>query len=331
MSKAIVAIGALGGTISMTKSEGEEGITSKIGAEELIKQIPELAQFAEIRAATIYRQSSCSLTFAQLFATLAWAKQQIADGAQGVVLSQGTDTIEQTAFFFDLYWDLPEPLVVIGAMRGPQAVSFDGLANLLDAVIVASDSNARERGVLVCLNDTVHEARWVRKSNTVALDTFESPIHGPVGIVCEGKVEFLRASRHPAAFPVPETFTQNVFILEHGLADDPAVVDFMVQHGTAGIVVSAVGSGHVAEPLRDALVKAVKAVPIIICSRTGSGATTVTTYGYTGSEIDLQKHGCFMGGWLNSIKARMLLLAAVWNGYSRAALVEKLDDWKKGY
>lgn len=327
MKKNTVAIAALGGTIAMTRNKEEDGMTAKIGAAELVEQIPDLDKYAEIRTETLFRQASCSLSFAQLFTVLDWAEKQRAAGGCGVVLSQGTDTIEQTAFFFDLFWAHPEPLVVTGALRGPQAPGFDGLANLRDAVIVAAAAESRKRGVLVVLNDTVHEARRVRKTHTTLPDAFQSPIHGPAGMVREGTVDYLRASRRPGIFARPCRFSEQVMLLEHGLDDDPTVLDWALAHGIDGIVVSAVGAGHVSEPLRDALVRAVRDVPVIICSRTGSGSTTKSVYGYKGSEIDLQKNGCLMGGWLPAIKARILLLAALWQGLDRKTLAARLSDW----
>lgn len=327
MNKNTVAVGALGGTIAMTRNEDEAGMTAKIGATELVARIPDLDSYAEIRTETLFRQASCSLSFAQLFTVLDWAEKQRDAGGCGVVLSQGTDTIEQTAFFFDLFWNHPEPLVVTGALRGPQAPGFDGLANLRDAVIVAATAESRGRGVLVVLNDTVHEARRVRKAHTTLPDAFQSPIHGPVGMVSEGAVDYLRASRRPGIFARPCRFSKQVLLFEHGLDDDPTLIDRALDHGIDGIVISAVGTGHVSEALRDALVRAVSDIPVIICSRTGSGSTTKSLYGYKGSEIDLQENGCLMGGWLPALKARILLLAALWQDLDRETLAARLADW----
>lgn len=327
MTKAKVAVAALGGTIAMTRDAGEAGMTAKIGAEELLERIPGLDGYAEISTETLFRQSSCSLGFAQLFATLDWVERQVATGARGVVLSQGTDTIEQTAFFFDLFWAHPEPLVVTGALRGPQAPGFDGPANLRDAVIVAAAVKSRGRGALVVSNDTVHEARRVRKTHTTRPDAFQSPLHGPVGMIGEGTVDYLRPSRRPECFARPGRFSEQVLLLEHGLDDDPAVLDWALAHGMDGIVVSAVGAGHVSEALRDALVRAVREIPVIVCSRTGSGSTTKALYGYKGSEVDLQENGCLMGGYLPAVKARILLLATLWQKLDRAALAARLSDW----
>ena len=327
MKKVKVAIAALGGTIAMTQNEGEAGMTAKIGAEELLQRIPDLDAYADISAETLFRRSSCSLAFAQLFTILDWAERQLAAGARGVVLSQGTDTIEQTAFFFDLFWTHAEPLVVTGALRGPDTVGFDGLANLRDAVIVAAAEQSHGRGVLVVLNDTVHEARRVRKFHTTRPDAFHSPMHGAVAMVGEGTVDYLRVSRRPETFARPDRFSEQVMLLEHGLDDEPAVIDWALAHGIAGVVVSAVGAGHVAEPLRDALLHAVATIPVIICSRTGSGSTAKAVYAYKGSEIDLHENGCLMGGYLPAIKARILLLAALWQGLDRAALAARLADW----
>lgn len=330
MEKPIIAIAALGGTISMTQGEGEAGITSKIGAQELVRQLPQLATIATIHTATLYKQASASLTFAQLLETLRWADKQVCDGASGVVISQGTDTIEQTAFFFDLFWPHDAPLVVMGAMRGPDAVGFDGLANLLAAVQVATEPSSRGRGVLVVMNDQIHEARRVVKENATQLDTFVSRIHGPVGVVSEGKAMYLRSSRRPGVFALPVKCEKNVLLLAHALDDDPAIVDWAMRRPVDGIVIAGVGAGHVSEAMRDALVKAAESIPVIVCSRCHSGSTTQAVYGYKGSEIDLLANGCLMGGWLPSIKMRLLLLAALWNELPLEKLRSRLADWSRG-
>lgn len=271
-NKKKLALAALGGTISMTPSE-TGGIDSKVGAEDLIAKLPELAQLADIQAETLASIGSCNITFEHLFHTLHWAETQLAKGADGIIISQGTDTLEQSAFFFDLYWQHKQPLILTGAMRGAAEVGFDGLANLMAAAITAISPDSYDRGVLTVLNDTVHNARFVTKSNTTAMHTFTSPIHGPCAIVNEGKVHYLRQNTHKPRFPIPAERKEQVQIIAHGIDDHAAdIVRYCINHPTiAGLVIEGVGSGHVAIPLRDALIEAVQTMPIIMCSRTGSG------------------------------------------------------------
>ncbi len=328
--KPYVAYAALGGTISMTPSQNG-GITSKVGAKELIAQLPQLAELVDIHAETLYRTASCSLTFEQLFTTLTWAKKQIAAGADAVVVLQGTDTIEQSAFFFDLFWDEPQPLIVTGSMRGPASVGFDGFANLLAATQTAILPQSRHRGVLVVLNDSVHNARFVEKSNTTQLHTFTSPLHSPCAIVSENDVHYLRANTIKPRFPIPDTYSEKVMLFEHSLDDDGATwIDYALAHDAGGLIINAVGSGHVMASLVKPLERAAKKIPVIVCSRTGSGSTTYATYGYAGSEIDLQQHGMLMGGWLSAVKARIFLLACLWNKLDKNEIKTMLNIWGNG-
>lgn len=325
--KPIISIGALGGTISMTGTPGSQGVSSNLGAEELARSVPGLAQAATLQLHTLARIASGSIRFQHLFDTLAWAGQQIDQGAQGVVVTQGTDTLEETAFLLDLFWNRRQPLVLMGAMRNPQMPGADGSANLLAAVQVAADDNSCDRGVLVVMNDDIHEARRVRKMHTTHVDAFVSPVFGPVGVVVEGRPQYLRDTQQRPRLPVPPAYKHKVLLLEHSLNDDPDIVSYAVSAGYAGIVVAGFGSGHASESLRDALVTAVAQVPVIMCSRTGAGSTTTAVYGYKGAEIDLQQHGILMGGWLCPRKARLLLAAALWNGLGRDALASLLAAW----
>ncbi|HLU01364.1 MAG TPA: asparaginase [Advenella sp.] len=327
--KPIISIGALGGTISMTGSPGSQGVSSNLGAEELAQSVPGLAQAATLNLHTLARIASGSIRFQHLFDTLAWAAQQIDQGAQGVVITQGTDTLEESAFLLDLFWDRHQPLVLMGAMRNPQMPGADGSANLLAAVQVAADRHSCDRGVLVVMNDDIHEARRVRKMHTTHVEAFVSPVFGPVGVVQEGRVRYLRDTPAMPRLPTPPAHADKVLLLEHSLDDDPGIVSYALDAGYAGIVVAGFGSGHASEWLRDALVAAAVQVPVIMCSRTGAGSTTAGVYGYKGAEIDLQQHGVLMGGWLCPRKARLLLGAAIWNGLHRDAIHKLLIAWSQ--
>ncbi len=328
-SKPVISIGALGGTISMTGKPGAQGVSSNLGAAELAQTVPGLDQAATLNLHTLAKIGSGSIRFQHLFDTLAWAREQIDQGAHGVVITQGTDTLEETAFLLDLLWTWREPLVLMGAMRNPQMPGADGSANLLAAVQVADAEDSRGRGALVVMNDEVHEARRVRKMHTTNVNAFGSPVHGAVGIVQENEVHYLRDTPDAPRLPVPQAFSEKVLLLEHSLDDDPDIITYAMQAGYAGIVVAGFGSGHVSERMRDALVEAAESIPVIMCSRTGAGSTTRSVYGYKGAEIDLQEHGILMGGWLCPRKARLLLSAAIWNGLEHEALTGLLAAWSQ--
>src|SRR5262245_21266668 len=168
----LVALGSLGGTITMTSTSPHSGVTPTAGADDLVAAVPGLDAVAEVHATTLRAVPSASLTFDDVLAALAWARGEVEAGAAGVVLVQGTDTLEETAYLLDLFWERAEPLVVTGAMRPPQHAGADGPANLLASVATAVSPQMHDAGVVVVLDDEVHAASRVRKTDSTALHAF---------------------------------------------------------------------------------------------------------------------------------------------------------------
>src|SRR5690606_38763725 len=170
----------------------------RLDAAALVDRVPQLGALAALRTTTVCNKPSPSVEVADVLAALAWARAQVDGGAAGVVVTHGTDTLEETAYLLDLLWDRAEPLVVTGAMRQADVPSTDAPANLLAAARVALDPEARGRGVLVVLDDAVHLAARVTKESSTALDAFVSPGTGPVGRLHEHEPRF-HAPAGPAA------------------------------------------------------------------------------------------------------------------------------------
>ncbi|MEQ5842045.1 asparaginase [Paraburkholderia acidicola] len=327
MTRPLVAIASLGGTISMTPSDAAGGAVPKLDAAQLVAAVPGLGALAELSTASLSQLPSASLGIEQLLACLAWAAEKIAGGARGVVLTQGTDTIEETAFFLDLYWPHPEPLIITGAMRTPLSAGADGPANLLAAVQVAIDDESRGRGVLVVMNDTVHRARWVCKSDSLSVQTFVSPDGGPAGRVVEGRPEYFHAPGHRSLVPPPTRPFPKVAVIPALLGDDGDLAAAALDLGYEAIVVSAFGAGHVSFGFAEQIERLAKAVPVVIASRTGAGATASRTYGFAGSEVDLARRGALLAKWLHPLKARLLLGALLAAGTPREQIPEALARW----
>ena len=175
-----------------------------------------------------------------------WAAEAVADGADGAVLVQGTDTIEETAFLLDLVWRRAEPLVVTGAMRNAAAAGPDGPANLLAASVVAGSAAARDRGVMVVLDDHAHAAARVRKTDSTALHAFSSPPFGPLGRVHEGGVSFVAPPGRRSALAAPaEDAAPRVALLETHLGDRGELLRTVAEQGYDGVVLAGFGVGHV--------------------------------------------------------------------------------------
>lgn len=321
MTRALVAIGSLGGTITMTGAEGS-GVTPTLGADDLVAAVPGLERVAALEATTLASLPGSSLSFADVFAALRWADAVVAHGASGVVLIQGTDTLEETAYLLDLHWSHPEPLVVTGAMRAPGAAGADGPANLLASVRVAASPLGRSLGVVVVMNDEVHAAALVRKAHASKLAAFTSPDFGPIGMLIEERLVLgRRPGRWPALqAPAPGT-DPRVVMIDACLGDDGALLRLARSGGFAGAVVSAFGAGHVSFGLAEAISDAVDGcgdttgdttgaqMAVVFASRTGAGTTLGDTYAFNGSERDLISRGAVPACWLDPYKARILLWA----------------------
>jgi L-asparaginase len=325
-----IAIGALGGTICMTVDDTTAGALPRLTAEQLVAAVPSLERVANISAQTLLQLPSPSLSMADVLKSLAWAESRIAEGADGVVLIQGTDTLEETSFLLDLLWTHPQPLVLTGAMRTPSAAGAEGPANILAAVICAADAASRDRGTLVVMNDTIHEARWVRKSNTMSVETFESPVIGPAGMVLEGIAQYIRLplKRYRHRFGVPD-LSVRVALVESCLDERGGMLDAVANDGYRGIVVAGYGAGHVSEYEAMRIEALLPRLPIVVASRTGSGSTAARTYGFVGSEIDLARRGALFAGWLAPRKARLLLWLLTATGTPRDAYADAFDFWKR--
>jgi L-asparaginase len=302
-----LAIAALGGTMSMQARNAGEGVIPTVSGETLLASVPELTTLTRVTIETLGLLPSASLDFEFLLSVLSWAKYQVEQGAIGVVITQGTDTLEETAIFFDYLWNHDEPLVLTGAMRSAAQVGADGPANLLDASRVALSENSRQRGVQVVMNGQIHPACSVRKTDSLALQAFSSPVFGPAGLLVEGTVRYLRQPAHRMLLPLPHQTTQKIALLEASLSADTLLLENILKLGYDGLVIAGFGAGHVSESWAGAVEKIAERIPVIIATRTGSGSTAQSSYGFIGSEMDLIRKGSSMAGFLCPRKARILL------------------------
>lgn len=302
-----LAIAALGGTVSMQVRNAGEGVIPTVSGETLLSSIPELTTMARVTVETLGLLPSASLDFEFLLSVLSWANFQVKHGAVGVVIIQGTDTLEESAAFFDYLWSHNAPLVLTGAMRSAAQPGADGPANLLDACRVALAQNSHQRGVQVVMNGQIHHARNVRKTDSLALQAFSSPIVGPTGLLLEDRIHYLRAPVQRTALPLPKKTSQKVAMLEATLSADTLLLENIVALGYDGLVIAGFGAGHVSQSWATVIEQIAKVIPVIIATRTGSGSTAQASYGFAGGEMDLIRKGALMAGFLCPRKARILL------------------------
>lgn len=327
-----VSVLSLGGTIAMTSS-AQGGVVPTLTGEALVAAVPSLAAVAQVEACSFRQVPGAHLQFSDLEALARQVRELHAAGRDGFVVTQGTDTIEETAFALDrLLSDIEAPVIVTGAMRNPTVPGADGPANLLAAVRTAASAGARGQGCLVVMNDEVHAARFVRKAHTSSPAAFMSPGMGPIGWVCEGRVRLLVKLPHvPPVSGTQAPRDRRVGLVTIGLGDDGSMLRAMLYAGLDGIVVEATGGGHVAPGVAEALGEAAKEVPVVLASRTGAGETLASTYGFTGGEMDLQRRGLIRSGWLDGLKARVLLGLLLRRNEAGGDLVEQtFQPWGGG-
>lgn len=302
-----IAVIAMGGTIAMTP-DASGGVVPTLTADDLLAAVPGLAELdVEITARTLFSLPSPSITFAHLRSLVDAIQAELAAGAAGIVVTQGTDTIEETAFFLDLTVPSPAPIVVTGAMRHPSLAGPDGPANLLAGIQVAISTTARGLGTLVVFADEVHAARLVRKTHTASTGAFVSPGFGPLGLVVEGTPRLLTTPGPRHCLPVGPRLTEvRVAVIPMSLGDDGSLLR-CVDHTFAGLVLAGVGAGHVPKSVVPLVTEVAARIPVVLASRAGAGAMFTRTYSYPGSERDLISHGLIPSGFLDPHKARILL------------------------
>lgn len=319
MVKSKISVGALGGTICMSSDGKDSGVKPKFSAKDLISAVPGIEKLADLSAKTLLSVASGSIKIKDLIDVYKWAKNEVKNGASGIVVTQGTDTLEESSFFMDLIWDEDIPFIMTGAMRNPDEISADGPANIEASILTALDKNSKNRGVLVVLNNTIHSAKWVHKTNTFSLETFMSINAGIQGKVIEGSVEYINFPVKREIFRCPKTGDiPQIAIIESALGDDATMIQLIKNSPFEGLIISSYGAGHVSIDMMKGLEDL--EIPVIIASRTGSGKTATKTYGYYGSETTLQDNGCVMSGWLSPYKARILLIILMANKIEKAKI-----------
>jgi L-asparaginase len=319
-----VTVISLGGTISSARAPDSGLASPRLGAGELVAAVPELRSLASIDVVDLARLPSNDLSFALATQLVDEIAKAVHGGADGVVVTQGTDTIEEMSFFLDLTVASDLPVVVTGAMRHAEVIGADGAANFLQAVRVAAAPHARGLGALVVLNDEIHSALTVRKAHTTAVQAFCSPDVGPLGWVTEDVV-YVRNRPYPrVVIPLRADAQVKPVPMVTATFDDDGWWLAGVEAGAApGLVVEGLGGGHVPGRVFDALTDLAARIPVLLTSRTGHGVVLTSTYGgFRGSETTLIESGLIPAGTLDGRKARVLLSVALAAGWDRGRIAD---------
>jgi len=319
---------ATGGTIAGAQAtQADAGYKSgAFSVDDLIKAVPQLKNIAEMSGEQVANIGSQTMNY-EVWLKLAARVNEVlqSDDVDGVVITHGTDTMEETAYFLSLVVKSDKPVVLVGSMRPATAISADGPINLYNAVALAGSPQAKGRGPLVVLNDTIHYAREAQKMHTTHMDTFESPNRGIAGVMNTGKANFYSyiSTRHTtnSEFSIEGLTAANmprVVVVYSYVNLGGEIIDALVANGVKGIVLAGVGDGNTTDAALAALARAAqKGVAVVRCSRTGSGIVDRNV------EVNDDKLGLIAGMELSPQKARILLTL----GLTKTSDVKRLQQF----
>jgi L-asparaginase len=316
-----VTILATGGTIagsSASKTDTTGYKAGAVGIDTLIAAVPEMAQVADVKGEQISNTISGDVDDKVLL-TLSKRVNQLLNqqGQQGVVITHGTDTLEETAFFLDLTVNSKQPVVMVGSMRPATAISADGPMNLLEAVTLATAKQAENRGTMVVLNDRIGSAFYTSKTNSTTLDTFKATEPGYLGLFVSGQPKFYYTAAQPIDkryFDVSKlTSLPKVEILYSYQAQDTAILDAALSNGAKGIIIAGNGNGNVSTKMEAAIGKLHKqGIPVVMSTRTGAGYVSTKSF-------------AIGAGFLNPQKSRVLLQLALASGADLPQIASYFD------
>ena len=319
MAKPTIHIFALGGTIAMVPDQ-HGGARPALSATDIIAAAPGIDDLANIHAHDFRSVASANLSFEDLIDLAKEVNALLSDGADGVVVTQGTDVLEESAFALDLMVD-GGAAIFTGAMRHSGLEGSDGPANLANAVRLAATIERPVAGALVVMNGEIHAPSQVRKVHTSSFGAFASAENGPLGRIDGTGVEW--------AGPIPQTPNISPGSIS-GIAriayyaavmdDRSAILQTIADGDFDGLVVAAFGGGHVAEETADLLAAMTGNMPIVLASRTGAGRILENVYAYKGAEIDLISRGLIPARNLDARKSRVFLTLALGAGWSLAEI-----------
>lgn len=299
-----------GGTIAMEEDK-ETGVVQPGAQNPLLKFIPNLEEDIDLIVEDVFHLPSPHMTPNEMLQLQVMIDEKVKnDNVQGVVITHGTDTLEETAYFLDLTVQADVPIIVTGAMRSSNELGADGLYNFLSAVKVASSEEAKGKGVLVVLNDEIHCATNVTKTHTSNVATFQSPQYGPVGMVTKRGVVFHQALVHHEKYAVTQ-ITKNVVVLKAYAGMDDTLLAAIEQLPVDGIIIEALGQGNLPPRTLPALQRLIdKDIPVVLVSRCFNGIVQ-DVYSYEGGGKQLKNMGVIFTYGLNAQKARIKLLVGL--------------------
>ncbi|HDP3095982.1 TPA: asparaginase [Staphylococcus aureus] len=307
-----------GGTISMSQDQSNKVVTNDINPISMHQDV--INQYAQIDELNPFNVPSPHMTIQHVKQLKDIILEAVTNKYyDGFVITHGTDTLEETGFLLDLILGIEQPVVITGAMRSSNEIGSDGLYNYISAIRVASDEKARHKGVMVVFNDEIHTARNVTKTHTSNTNTFQSPNHGPLGVLTKDRVQFHHMPyRQQALENVNDKLNVPLVKAYMGMPGD--IFSFYSREGIDGMVIEALGQGNIPPSALEGIQQLVSLnIPIVLVSRSFNGIVS-PTYAYDGGGYQLAQQGFIFSNGLNGPKARLKLLVALSNNLDKAEI-----------
>lgn len=306
-----IAIIFTGGTISMKIDPNLHAAVPALTSEEIVNMIPNIENLAKIEVINYGNIPSPHITPSMMLEIGKIVEKTInRHDITGVVITHGTDTLEETAYLLDLLIKTSKPIVFLGAMRNSSELGYDGSSNLAAGLCTAISDNAKNKGVLVVMNNEVNAAAEVTKTNTLSLDTFKSPEFGPLGIVDNDEVIFHRniiSHQHINS----DVLEERVALIKTVPGMNSDIIDFYIDTNYKGIVIESLGRGNVPPTMIHGIKRAIDSnIPVVMVSRCPTGRV-LDSYGYEGGGKHLRELGVILGGNLPGQKIRIKLMLAL--------------------
>ena len=309
-----------GGTISMSEDQKTGKVapteTNPIGVGGNI-----FSYIADLYVEDLYHLASPQITEREMLGIKNRIEEAVKQGYDGVVVTHGTDTLEETAYYLELTLDVNIPIVITGAMRSSNEIGADGLANLRSSLVVATDDESSDKGVLVVMNDEVHTATYVTKTHTTNVATFQTPTFGPIGLVSKNNVIYFQKLVKEEHYEV-NTTEKKVYLLKAYAGMDEKLINAVCDLGADGLVIEALGAGNLPPQTVSAVRNCIKkSIPVVFVSRAFNGVTQ-DVYDYEGGGKRFQQDGVIFTTGLSGQKARVKLMILLEAGIS----FEKLGE-----
>ncbi|MFH1742428.1 MAG: asparaginase [bacterium] len=321
-----VVVFSTGGTIAMMREPATGQLRPILTGEEIANSIPALGGLAEIEVRQFSNIDSTLMTPGKIVELTREMKKAVQlSQVNGIVVTHGTDTMEESAFLTALLWDMPIPVVFTGSQRSFDDTMSDGPQNLLDAVRVASAPHMQGMGVVVVFASRILAARDVAKTHLSFLEGFDSGTFGILGYVDGSRVVVRRRPVDLPSFPIPPEINARVDLIKYYQGIDGAFVDASIEAGSEAIVIEAAGRGNVTEQLAKAMERAIAAGALVVVTSRVREGLVAPEYGSVGGGAKLEEKGAILAPGLTGVQARLLIMVALANGYGKKELKEFLQ------